>query len=192
MFIDITRLQNRSTNEFLYKNTIVLDEALYKNTDIRKLSPVEVSADIKRITDTSYKMSLEIKGEMTLPCSITLNDVIYPFDIKTEVKLSNEDEEDEEFDDSELECIVLNIFKGGDREYIALLPTEGIEAEEGTVYLYRYEEDEQGNPNLTNIESDEEYEIASDAFDEMLDDEEYDELVSEEELAAEEEDAKKF
>ena len=32
-------------------------------------------------------------------------------------------------DDSELECIVLNIFKGGDREYIALLPTEGIEAE---------------------------------------------------------------
>lgn len=93
MFIDITRLQNRSTNEFLYKNTIVLDEALYKNTDIRKLSPVEVSADIKRITDTSYKMSLEIKGEMTLPCSITLNDVIYPFDIKTEVKLSNEDEE---------------------------------------------------------------------------------------------------
>lgn len=97
MFIDITRLQNRSTNEFLYKNTIVLDEALYKNTDIRKLSPVEVSADIKKITDTSYKMSLEIKGEMTLPCSITLNDVIYPFDIKTEVKLSNEDEEDEEY-----------------------------------------------------------------------------------------------
>ena len=97
MFIDITRLQNRSTNEFLYKNTIVLDEALYKNTDIRKLSPVEVSADIKRITDTSYKMSLEIKGEMTLPCSITLYDVIYPFDIKTEVKLSNEDEEDEEY-----------------------------------------------------------------------------------------------
>ena len=97
MFIDITRLQNRSTNEFLYKNTIVLDEALYKNTDIRKLSPVEVSADIKRITDTSYKMSLEIKGEMTLPCSITLNDVIYPFDIKTEVKSSNEDEEDEEY-----------------------------------------------------------------------------------------------
>ena len=40
--------------------------------------------------------------------------------------------------------------------------------------------------------NDEEYEIASDAFDEMLDDEEYDELVSEEELAAEEEDAKKF
>ena len=75
----------------------MLDEALYKNTDIRKLSPVEVSADIKRITDTSYKMSLEIKGEMTLPCSITLNDVIYPFDIKTEVKLSNEDEEDEEY-----------------------------------------------------------------------------------------------
>ena len=95
-------------------------------------------------------------------------------------------------DNTELECIVLCIFKGGDREYIALLPTEGIESETGTVYLYRYEEDAQGNPNLTNIESDEEYDIASDAFDEFLDDEEYDELVSEEELMAEEEDAKNF
>lgn len=95
-------------------------------------------------------------------------------------------------DNSELECIVINIFQAGDREYIALLPTEGIEAEEGTVYLYRYEEDEQGNPNLTNIETDEEYEIASDAFDEMLDNAEYDELVSEEELEEEEEAAKDF
>ena len=43
-------------------------------------------------------------------------------------------------DDSELECIVLNIFKGGDREYIALLPTEGIEAEEGTVSVRKYGE----------------------------------------------------
>ena len=83
-------------------------------------------------------------------------------------------------------------FQGRRQRVYCTSSTEGIEAEEGTVYLYRYEEDEQGNPNLTNIESDEEYEIASDAFDEMLDDEEYDELVSEEELAAEEEDAKKF
>lgn len=85
-------------------------------------------------------------------------------------------------DDKELECIVIGIFPAGDKEYIALLPMEGIEAEEGEVYLYRYEEDEAGNPNLSNIESDEEYEIASDAFDEMLDSAEYDELVGEDEL----------
>lgn len=39
-----------------------------------------------------------------------------------------------------------------------------------------------GTPDLENIESDEEYEIVADAFDELLDAEEYDELVGEDEL----------
>ena len=85
-------------------------------------------------------------------------------------------------DGSELACVVLTIFEAGNRDYIALLPSEGIEAEEGEVYLYRYSEDADGNPNLDNIEDDEEYEIVSDAFDELLDDQEFDELVSEEDL----------
>lgn len=85
-------------------------------------------------------------------------------------------------DGSELECIVLTIFPAGERDYIALLPTEGAEAEEGEVYLYRYSEDGEGNPDLQNIEDDEEYEIVADAFDELLDAEEYDEIVGEDEL----------
>ena len=85
-------------------------------------------------------------------------------------------------DDSEIECVVLNIFSAGDREYIALLPMEGAESEEGEVYLYRYSETEDGTPVLDNIMDDDEYEIVADAFDEMLDDQEYDELVSEEDL----------
>ena len=59
---------------------------------------------------------------------------------------------------------------------------EGAEAEEGEVYLYRYVEDINGNPDLENIDSDEEYEIVADAFDELLDSAEYDELVSEDEV----------
>ena len=85
-------------------------------------------------------------------------------------------------DDTTLECIVINIFQAGDKEYIALLPMEGEAAEDGEVYLYRYSEDEDGQPNLENIEDDEEVEIVSDAFDEMLDSAEFDELVSEDEL----------
>ena len=85
-------------------------------------------------------------------------------------------------DGSQLECVVLTIFDAGEREYIALLPMEGEEAEEGEVYLYRYSEDAEGNPNLDNIKDDEEYEIVSDAFDELLDEQEYDELVGEDEL----------
>ena len=85
-------------------------------------------------------------------------------------------------DDTELECLVLTIFPAGDKEYIALLPMDGAEEEEGEVYLYRYEEDADGNPSLSNIEDDDEYEIVADAFDELLDAQEYDEIVGEEDL----------
>ena len=51
---------------------------------------------------------------------------------------NNKIEEEEEMtvtltldDGSELECVVLTIFPAGDRDYIALLPMEGEEAEEG-------------------------------------------------------------
>ena len=84
--------------------------------------------------------------------------------------------------DDEIEGVGLHIFSAGDREYIALLPMEGAESEEGEVYLYRYSETEDGTPVLDNIVDDDEYEIVADAFDEMLDDQEYDELVSEEDL----------
>ena len=85
-------------------------------------------------------------------------------------------------DGTELECVVLTIFEAGEKEYIALLPLDGREAEDGEVYLYRYVEDINGNPDLENIDSDEEYEIVADAFDELLDDQEFDELVNEEDL----------
>ena len=85
-------------------------------------------------------------------------------------------------DGTDLECVVLTIFEAADREYIALLPLDGNEAEDGEVYLYRYSEDAEGNPDIQNIESDEEYEIVADAFDELLDTEEYEEIVSEEDL----------
>ncbi|WP_124067567.1 DUF1292 domain-containing protein [Clostridium sp. E02] len=84
-------------------------------------------------------------------------------------------------DGSELECVVLTIFTAGERDYIALLPMAGPEAEEGEVYLYRYSEKEDGQPDLENIQDDAEYEIVADAFDQMLDEAEYDELVDEDE-----------
>ncbi|HIZ80293.1 MAG TPA: DUF1292 domain-containing protein [Candidatus Lachnoclostridium stercorigallinarum] len=84
-------------------------------------------------------------------------------------------------DGSQLECVILTIFEAGGRDYIALLPMDGEDADEGEVYLYRYTEID-GNPDLQNIEDDEEYEIVADAFDELLDEQEYDELVGEDEL----------
>lgn len=84
-------------------------------------------------------------------------------------------------DDTEVECVVLTIFTAGERDYIALLPMGGMESEEGEVYLYRYSESEDGQPDLENIEDDEEYEVVSEAFDELLDEAEYDELMDDDE-----------
>ena len=79
--------------------------------------------------------------------------------------------------DEVLECAVLTIFSAGDRQYIALLPLEDAEdTEEGDVFIYRSEEDENGEPTLDNIEDDDEYELAADAFDEWLDEQDFEEL----------------
>lgn len=86
-------------------------------------------------------------------------------------------------DDSTVECGIVGIFDANNKEYIALLPLdENGQNTDGEVYLYRYVADPSGSPRLENIEDDEEYEAASDAFDEMLDSMEYDELVSENDL----------
>ena len=78
-------------------------------------------------------------------------------------------------DPSVVECAILTIYEAGGHDYIALLPlTDEGEADGSEVYLYRYTVTDDG-PMLENIENDEEYEIAADRFDEMLDELEYEE-----------------
>ena len=82
--------------------------------------------------------------------------------------------------DEVLECAVLTIYSVDDKEYIALLPlTEEGENEEGDVYIYRYVETADGEPTLENIEDDDEYEAAADAFDEWLDEQEFEDMIEE-------------
>jgi len=83
-------------------------------------------------------------------------------------------------DDVTMDCQVVTVFNVEDQEYIALLPMEGPEKDTGNVYLYRYTANGDDEPELENIEDDDEYERASDAFDEYLDSVEFDELVTEE------------
>ena len=88
-------------------------------------------------------------------------------------------------DGTSQECSVLTIYPAGGKNYIALLPLdENGENEDGEVYIYRFSE-ESGEPQLDNIESDEEYELASDGFDEWLDSQEFDEIISKEEAEEE-------
>lgn len=78
-------------------------------------------------------------------------------------------------DGTQLECEILTIFEVEGRDYIVLVPAEenDEDSEENTVYIYRYMEDEDGNPSLENILDDKELKLVEDQFNELL--EEYDE-----------------
>ena len=69
------------------------------------------------------------------------------------------------FDEGEEECLVLTIFDVNEQDYIALLP---VDEEKDEVYFYRYFEYLDGNPDLENIESDEEFESVTKVFDELM------------------------
>lgn len=75
-------------------------------------------------------------------------------------------------DGSQLECQILTIFDVDNQNYIALVPVDNDEE----VIFYRYFEDEEGNPFLENIDSDDEFDAVSDRFDELLDEEEFDQM----------------
>lgn len=86
-------------------------------------------------------------------------------------------------DGSHVVCAIVTILECREKDYIALLPLdENGENQEGEVWFYRYFEDENdvnAEPVLEYIDDDEEYEMVADAFDEYLDNAEFDEFVEE-------------
>lgn len=90
-------------------------------------------------------------------------------------------------DGTELNCMVLEIFSVDGKDYIALQPEEG-EGEEDNVFLYRYIQEDDGDPQLLNIDDDDEFEAVADAFEEILDSQDYDEMFDDDYLEELEED----
>lgn len=70
----------------------------------------------------------------------------------------------------EMECPIIEIFEVNDKEYIALLHPE-----EEIAMLYGFLDYEDGSIELTEITSDEEYELVSKAFDTLFDEEDEEE-----------------
>lgn len=72
-------------------------------------------------------------------------------------------------DDTEVECAILTIYPVEEKEYIALLPLdENGQNQNGEVFLYAFSRTADGDPMLANIEDDDEYEKAAQAFDTIL------------------------
>ena len=89
-------------------------------------------------------------------------------------------------DGTSVDCAVITILTVDEQDYIVLLPLdENGENEDGEVWIYRYFEDENdpnAEPALECIEDDKEYEKVADAFDEYLDESEFDEIVEDSDL----------
>ena len=86
-------------------------------------------------------------------------------------------------DGKKVTCAIVTILTVNGKDYIVLLPLddEG-SSTEGEVWFYGYREDENDpnvEPELTYISDDDEYEAVADAFDEYLDNEEF-ELMKDE------------
>ncbi|NLP33872.1 MAG: DUF1292 domain-containing protein [Clostridiales bacterium] len=79
-------------------------------------------------------------------------------------------------DGTDLDCVVLAIFTVEEKEYIALQPIEG--EEDDNVFLYRFI-DHEDEPELLNIEDDDEFEAVADAFEQILDNLEFEEMLDE-------------
>jgi uncharacterized protein YrzB (UPF0473 family) len=89
-------------------------------------------------------------------------------------------------DGTSVNCAIITILTVDKKDYIVLLPLdEDGNNSDGEVWFYGYQEDE-NNPNaepeLRYIEDDDEYENVADAFDEYLDNEEFDEVVGDSEV----------
>ena len=72
-------------------------------------------------------------------------------------------------DDSIVECAVLAVYPVDEKWYIALIPLdENGDPAANEVYIYGFAQAENGAPVLSNIVDDDEYDAASQAFDQML------------------------
>lgn len=85
-------------------------------------------------------------------------------------------------DGTTVTCSVVTILTVEKKDYIVLLPLDenGSSNEDGEVWIYGYREnpkDPNEEPELIYIEDDDEYERVSDAFDEFLDNAEFDEII---------------
>ena len=78
-------------------------------------------------------------------------------------------------DDEDLPCTVVAVFPAGNNDYIALLPLNG---EDENVFLYRFAQSEDGELDLCNIEDDEEFDRAAEAYDCLLSNADFDVFVT--------------
>jgi uncharacterized protein len=65
-----------------------------ENTDIIKISPVEVEGDFEIYDQEEFVFYIDIKCTLTLQCAITLEEVLYEMDFSTEETFTSDKNDD--------------------------------------------------------------------------------------------------
>jgi uncharacterized protein len=95
MEFDLRRLLSNIDDEVVIDEVYSFNEEELKGTGINRLSDVKITGNITKDSMNELYIDLNISGTMVLPCSVTLVDVDYPFDINVS---GNVDEMLEELD----------------------------------------------------------------------------------------------
>jgi len=82
-------------------------------------------------------------------------------------------------DEGDVECSIITIYECCGKDYIVVQPKDDAGNPLEEVYIYRYVENEEGNPSIEYIDDEEEYEAAADKYDELLDEAEFEEFGDE-------------
>ena len=91
MKIDLTKLIYNNLYKIPVKGKIIIPNDMLENTDIRKISKVEVEGFILN-NEEEYELDIDVSGVMILPCARTLKDVNYPFNIKINEVIGENDD----------------------------------------------------------------------------------------------------
>ncbi len=91
---DISALKSSQVSSLNIDEDFSFSSDDVKDTDIVRLENIHASGKIERIEETTYKLDLNIKGNMVLLCARSLEEVDYPLNITISENISEETSED--------------------------------------------------------------------------------------------------
>ena len=89
MEIDLSSLYSGVDEYIEIDETVKIDPSYYKNTDIINLSDIILNGTISLDSSNNIECNFNIKGEMILNDSISLEEISYPFECKIEENLED-------------------------------------------------------------------------------------------------------
>jgi len=102
MVFDLLRLKNGIDKEIIVEENYSFTEEELEGTGVSSMNDVHIEGEITLNALKEVYLSLEVSGEMIIPCAVTLKPVSCPFNIVIEGDLS---EIQEDYDENAKKCI---------------------------------------------------------------------------------------